>query len=187
MVFKFLKKRPQLTFKNRVTEFWEWYSGVAERFFETIEDGRCADLTDEVAAFMNKTLPGMAWVFGPGEKGGHSFTVSGEGNLAKQFLAEYWHSRAPDIPTWTFYASRQPSPPERLIDFAIRVGGNLCWLSWPADVPLDSLQNHLKTNELHGLIVQGDCRSPLLNEPATNPFHESLLSSFVETARTVEA
>jgi hypothetical protein len=110
------------TFKSRVTKFWEWYPTVADRFFETIEDGRCEDLTTEVSQFMDNTLPHMAWVFGPGENGGHSFTVSGEGVVAMQLLAEYWHSRAVELPNWTFYGSRQPSPPERLKNMAIAVG-----------------------------------------------------------------
>lgn len=71
---------------------------------------------------MQETLPSLSWVFGPGEMGGHSFTVSGEGQVLKQLLAEYWHSRAPEIPHWTFYGSRQPTPAERLTDMAIQVG-----------------------------------------------------------------
>lgn len=110
------------TFKERVDRFWDWLPQVAGRFFETIESGRCEDLLPEVSEMMDETLPGLAWVFGPGENGGHSFTVSGEGVVAKQLLAEYWRSRAPEVPHWTFYASRQPSPPEKLKDFAIGVG-----------------------------------------------------------------
>lgn len=110
------------TFKTRVAEFWKWYPQVADRFFQTIEDGRCEDLTTEVSEFMEETLPHLAWVFGPGENGGHSFTVSGEGVVPKQLLADYWLSHAREIPNWTFYGSRQPSPPERLKDIAIGVG-----------------------------------------------------------------
>jgi hypothetical protein len=112
------------TFKERVTAFWDWYVQVADRFFQTIERGRCEDLVAEVGGFMDETLPHLAWVFGPGENGGHSFTVSGEGVVPMQLLAEYWCSRGPGIPNWTFYGSRQPSPPERLKDFAIRVGAH---------------------------------------------------------------
>lgn len=111
-----------MTFKDRVAEFWDWYARVADRFYETIEQGRCADLTTEVGDFMQQTLPHLSWVFGPGLKGGHSFTVTGEGYLPRQLLAEYWHSRAREIPNWTFYGSRQPVPVESLKDVAIQVG-----------------------------------------------------------------
>jgi hypothetical protein len=125
-------KTRSVTFKEQVGRFWNWYSQVADRLFETIERGRCQDLVAEVSELMEETLPQLAWVFGPGEGGGHSFTVSGEGVVAKQLLAEYWQSRAPQIPNWTFYASRQPSPPEKLKSFAIRVGDE-------AQVDFDSL------------------------------------------------
>jgi hypothetical protein len=112
------------TFKDRVTTFWDWYLGVAGRFFDTIEAGRCQDLTTEVGDFMRQTLPHMGWVFGPGENGGHSFTLTGEGQVAKQLLAEYWRSRAVEIPNWTFFGSRQPSSAETVKDIAIEFGGH---------------------------------------------------------------
>ncbi|WP_372719725.1 hypothetical protein [Novipirellula sp.] len=109
------------TFKQRVTKFWQWYPTVAERFFQTIEAGKCGDLVDEVAEFCESTIPGLSWVFGPGENGGHSFTLSGEGQIAKQLLAEYWLQRAPEIPKWNFHASRQATPAEFVKGFAISV------------------------------------------------------------------
>ena len=123
MVFGFGKKPPQPTFKARVAEFWQWYPQVADRFYQTIEQGRCEALAPEVSKFMDKMLPNLAWVFGPGENGGHSFTLSGEGQVVKQLLAEYWLTQAPQISRWTFYASRQPSEADRLKDLAIAVGG----------------------------------------------------------------
>ncbi len=98
-----------LTFKERVDRFWQWFPTVAERFYETIESGQCRELADEVSQYMGETLPGLAWVFGPGENGGHSFTVSGEGMVARQLLSEYWLSRQSACTGWTFYQSRQPS------------------------------------------------------------------------------
>ena len=118
----FGKKQSQATFKDRVTQFWEWYPTVADRFFEAIEAGRCEDLTSEVSEATVFSLPTMAWVFGPGENGGHSFTVSGEGYLPKQLLAEYWHTRALEISHWTFHASRQPAEEENLKTMAIAIG-----------------------------------------------------------------
>lgn len=103
-------QQPALTLKERVAWFWEWFTASADRFYATIEDKKCADLQPETSDAVDRWLPGLAWVFGPGEnKTGHSLTLSGEGILAKQFVAEYWLSQAPKLKGWTFYASRQPS------------------------------------------------------------------------------
>jgi hypothetical protein len=101
--------RQELTFKARVRSFWEWYSEVAPRFYQTIEDKKCPSLAAEVSAKIDELLPGFAWVFGPGANGnGHSFTLSGEGVLHRQLLALFWHSQAPNLSGWTFYTARQP-------------------------------------------------------------------------------
>lgn len=98
------------TFKTRTQNFWKWYAGEAPRFYQAIEDKNSATLTDELSAKVDELIPGGAWVFGPGEnKKGHSLTLTGEGNLHRQFLTEYWKSQAPSIDGWTFYSSRQPS------------------------------------------------------------------------------
>jgi hypothetical protein len=123
MVFGFGKKKPPGdSFKKRVTDFWEWYPQNADRLFGMIESGS-EGIAEFMTKYMEQTMPGLAWVFGPGEPGGHSFTVSGEGIVPKQLLAEYWHSRARQIPRWTFHASRQATPPDRLDGFAIGMGG----------------------------------------------------------------
>lgn len=109
-----------LTLKERVAWFWEWFSASAQRFHETIEDKHCIDLQPETSQAIDRWLPHMAWVYGPGKnKGGHSLTLSGEGTLAKQFVAEYWLSQAPVINGWTFYASRQPAA--RFEDIALHL------------------------------------------------------------------
>jgi hypothetical protein len=98
----------ELTFKARTELFWAWFNQVAARFYETIEAKRCDSLHAEVSGKIDELLPGFAWVFGPGKGGvGHSFTLTGEGDLHRQLLALYWHQRAPEIPGWTFYPSRQ--------------------------------------------------------------------------------
>lgn len=110
----------EFTFKQRVEKFWNWYAEVADRFYKTIEDGECGSLAREVSDSMGQLLPGFAWVFGPGPdgRGGHAFTMSGDGALHYQFLAEYWLSRAPELEGWTFHASRQPAElhPEQAFD-----------------------------------------------------------------------
>ena len=109
------------TFKERVDLFWRWFPEVADRFYQTIESGKCAELADEVSEFMGDTMPGLAWVFGPGEDGGHSFTVSGEGMVAKQLLADYWLGQQVESPGWTFYESRQPN--QHLENIAVEIDG----------------------------------------------------------------
>ena len=108
------KRKPAViaegTFKTRVQQFWTWYAEVAPRLYQTIQAGKCPALANEVSAKVDELIPGFAWVFGPGENGqGHSFTLSGEGNLHLQLLAIYWLAQAPSLSGWTFYAARQPS------------------------------------------------------------------------------
>ena len=112
---RFLKKNPlltpaaEITFKQRVEAFWEWYAGIAGRFYQEIEAGRCSGLADEVSENVDKRLTHFAWVFGPGAEGkGHSFTLTAEANRHRQFLTQYWHSRAPRLSGWTFFPARQP-------------------------------------------------------------------------------
>ncbi len=99
----------EATFKTRVEQFWMWYAEVGERFYQTIEAGNCASLAEEVSAKVDEIIPGFAWVFGPGpNQQGHSFTLSGEGNIHRQLLTLHWLTQAPALPGWTFHAARQP-------------------------------------------------------------------------------
>jgi hypothetical protein len=124
-MFSLFRKRQsteELTFKARVEKFWQWYSQVGARFYQTIESGKCADLAAEVSEGVDDLLPGLAWVFGAGVAGvGHSFTLSGEGVLHRQLLAIYCVSRAPKLNGWTFYASRQPGTIECI---GMEIGGH---------------------------------------------------------------
>lgn len=109
------RRRPetaaQITFKTRVQRFWKWYAEVSPRFYQAIEACQSLTLTAEVSSKVDELVPGFAWVFGPGENDeGHSFTLSGEGNLHRQLLAIFWRENAPKLPGWTFYAARQPGP-----------------------------------------------------------------------------
>jgi hypothetical protein len=114
-------KRFRGTFKARVAEFWRWFPDVAKRFEAAAEADDPQEVVNEVGEYMERTLPGLSWALGRGENGKHSFTVTGEGLVPKQLLAAYWQSQAVELPGWTFYASRQPSPPETLKDLAIGV------------------------------------------------------------------
>ncbi len=126
MAFWNRKKKQQAevtaTFKKKVADFWSWYSERAQFFYDTIEDGRCGDLQPEVSENVNRLWDDFAWVFGPGpdEKGGHSFTLTGEGILHRQFLTKYWLDQAPDLDGWTFYSSRQPGDADSGCSISIR-------------------------------------------------------------------
>jgi hypothetical protein len=99
----------EITFKMRVQRFWEWYGGAASRLYEAVGAPQSTSLVSEVSARVHEMGPGFAWVFGPGPADqGHSFTVSGEGNLHRQLLTIFWLEQAPNIPGWTFYPARQP-------------------------------------------------------------------------------
>lgn len=117
------RKHELITYRDRVEAFWDWFSSQARRFYETIEAGQCNDLTPEVSEKVDEFLGNLAWVFGPGPQGvgGHSFTLSPEGNVHRQFLTTYWHELAPKVPGWTFYPARQPGP---MTDMAIQIGGH---------------------------------------------------------------
>jgi hypothetical protein len=114
--------KSEVTYKERVEEFWAWFEPRSDRFYQTIDDGECASLVTEVSDACQRMLPGLSWVFGPGLHGGHSLTLSGEGNVLKQLLADYWLELSPELPRWTFYAARQPSDPERLRTLQIGIG-----------------------------------------------------------------
>lgn len=106
------KSRPASpTFRDRVETFWKDFAAAAPRFYQTIEEKRCPDLTEETSAMVRALAPPLAWVYGPGaNRQGHSLTVSGEGVEHLQLLARRWLDDAPPLPGWTFYASRQAGP-----------------------------------------------------------------------------
>jgi hypothetical protein len=108
----FKRKRPpelELTFKSRVERFWVWFSAEAPRLYAAASTGKSPTLAAEVSAKIDELGPGFAWVFGRGDVAGtESFTLSGEGVLHKQLLAQFWLSQAPRLPQWVFYSARQP-------------------------------------------------------------------------------
>jgi hypothetical protein len=108
----------ELTFNQRAAAFWEWFASVAEELRAIHNDGDREQLPSIVSPKVDEFLPGMAWVFGPGTgKGFHSFTLSGEGIMHRQILAEQWLQRSPGVENWTFHASRQAG--ETIRDFTL--------------------------------------------------------------------
>jgi len=116
------RKKKQTSFRHRVAEFWGWFSSQADHFDQAIVENRCGDLTSEMTRVCDRLLPTLSWVFGPGKDGGHSFTVSGEGQIVHQLLAEYWLWHAPELKRWTFHGSRQPSDMTALRGMQFAVG-----------------------------------------------------------------
>lgn len=160
MVFGFGKKKPQPTFKENVAEFWRWFPQVADRFYQTIEQGKCESLMSEVSKVADRLLPQMGWEFGPGENGGHSFTLSGEGQLVKQILEEYWRSQAPQIPRWIFHASRQPG---EMVGIAMEVEGG-------ESVDTENFLVKTSVNEEHQVIDIVAWHPALQNVPADHHY-----------------
>lgn len=115
------RKLSRKTFKQRVADFWNWFPEVAKQFEAEAPDGDPKQVVSLVTEFMSKTMPSLSWALGSGAKGDYSFTLTGEGQIAKQMLAEYWRTRAISLPGWSFYASRQPSNYETLKELAIGV------------------------------------------------------------------
>lgn len=95
------------SFKDRVEAFWGWYQKRGDFFYQQLDLGNALEISDEVGDKIQELLPDFAWVFGPGVDGGHSLTLSAEGQPDRQKLTEYWLSRAPEMKGWTFHAYRQ--------------------------------------------------------------------------------
>ena len=113
----------EVTFKQRVETFWQWWSEHAVRIRESVDQDGGATIQPEISEQVNKLGPGFAWVLGPhpeGKEKGHSFTLTPEGMLNHLFLTSFWLQQAPQTEGWHFYSSRQPS--EDLKGAAIHLG-----------------------------------------------------------------
>ncbi len=146
-MFSFFRRRPPAppaipTFNERVALFWKWFGEVAPRFYATIEAKQCASLGAETSAKVDELLPGLAWVYGPGANNqGHSLTLSGEGVIHRQLLAQHWLAQAPSLPGWTFYASRQASTIDgQVIEIdGLRVDAREIWVTPEIDTENEQL------------------------------------------------
>lgn len=137
---KFKKSKPDefveeiveyLTFKQRVEEFWKWFSSVAPRFHSALKEKDRTPTTEETIEVVEDLLPRFGWVFGPGEiDDDYSFTLTPEAIEQKRFLAEYWLALAPDIEGWTFYDARQPGAPDGTIEIkGERIKASAVWVT----------------------------------------------------------
>lgn len=114
----FHKQAPQAvqSFKQRVQTFWSWYASHSKQIFELVDSNEAPEvLTDLLVPQIDQLGPGFGWVFGPGDTdaqgnaGGHSLTLTPEGVLSHQYLADFWREMAPELSGWTFHSSRQRS------------------------------------------------------------------------------
>lgn len=107
----FKKKRSSIpeSFYEKVVRFWGEFEIRAAEFRSEIDDGNCAELADETTRMVSAMFDGFAWVYGPPPDGmdGHSLTISGEGVVGRQFLADFVLRMAPEIEGWSFHSSRQ--------------------------------------------------------------------------------
>lgn len=113
----------QKTFRTYVTEFWEWFPTVAKQIHDELSQDNVEGIVATFPKEMSQRLPNLSWVFGRGKDGGHSLTITGEGQMGKQLLAMDWLVHAVDLPDWTFYAARQPSTRDDNDEAAIDIGG----------------------------------------------------------------
>jgi hypothetical protein len=104
---KLFKKPKELTFRERVDNFWTWFGTVAERLSGELKDKNTAVIAEEISERVDVLGPGFAWEVGP-EGDATSLTLTGEGNLHRQLLTQFCIERAPKINGWKFYPSRQP-------------------------------------------------------------------------------
>jgi hypothetical protein len=104
---KLFGRNQEPTFKERVICFWEWFETVADRLASEVKDKKSTALAGKISEKVDGLGPGFAWEVGP-DGDATSLTVSGEGDLHRQLLTQYWVERAPKIHGWNFYPSRQP-------------------------------------------------------------------------------
>ena len=111
-------------FLQRVDDFWAWFPTVAQEAYQDMNEGDLDGIMSRFPSEMNRLMPNLSWVFGPGKDDGLSLTITGEGQKGKQMLAACWLNRAVELPNWSFYASRQASPRTSNEGAEIDVGGN---------------------------------------------------------------
>ena len=109
------------TFRKHVLKFWDWFPTVAERYGAMLKNDDGQQVVSEVNPEMGRILPNLSWAFGSDGEG-YSFTLTGEGQITKQLLTDFWLSQAVKVPDWIFHASRQPSSPESVRSMAIGLG-----------------------------------------------------------------
>jgi len=101
-------------------DFWEWWSGAADRLAQAIEAGAMdKGLIDEITRAVRGIHPQLAWELAPGATARHALCISPEGRADLRQVALRWLATAPAADaTWEFHASRQPSPSLAVLEIA---------------------------------------------------------------------
>lgn len=108
-------------FRAGVLEFWAWFPLVAQEYGDLLKNDEGEVVVTDIQARLEELLPNLSWEFG-NENEGHSFTLTGEGQISKQLLTDFWLSQSVEIPEWTFFASRQPSSTDDVKGMSIGLG-----------------------------------------------------------------
>jgi hypothetical protein len=90
---------------GRKTRFWDWFSQVASRLAERLDDPAIVSELDE--ALYRESGGDLSWELGPGEGGECYLAISPEGDRSMVGKAEAFAAKAPAIPGWRFLVGRQ--------------------------------------------------------------------------------
>ena len=100
-------------FKNKINEFWDWFSEHEEKF-RIIRDPHAARemLDNQILQFGV-----FAWEIGEGRNKPHTFTISPNGNPKMLRRSQAIIGEAPEMKYWEFFAAR----PARDWDFILEM------------------------------------------------------------------
>lgn len=113
--------------RRTIQEFWTWFQENAPRLAQLYEAKRFHELSDEFSRRLDAISTELPWEMGPGKVKRYSLTLSPEGNPKLSRLIRQALLRAPEVPDWELYSSRQP----RQLPGAIRLPERR--LSFPTD------------------------------------------------------
>jgi hypothetical protein len=91
--------------KTQIAEFWDWFRDIAETLAAKPESPA---LVKGLDSRLRDFDPKLSWEIGPGLSKPWQFVVSPNLNRDLRDKARAIVSKAPDLPTWEFHASRQP-------------------------------------------------------------------------------
>lgn len=91
----------------QISEFWAWFSAVAEDLARNLENPRILDELDSRIA----RLGDLAWELGPGEGARYALAISPDGDRELLPLTLRIVSFAPHLPSWEFLPARRARNP----------------------------------------------------------------------------
>jgi hypothetical protein len=91
--------------KDKVGGFWRWFSSIADRLAENVEN---PTLLAELDARVSKLDPALSWELGPGETAAWQLVISPNLDRDLREPAVRIVAQAPAVPGWQFHSARQP-------------------------------------------------------------------------------